>query len=130
MLGAAACFFVAFLTLPFLALRPAKFALAFRCAKGLICDVVAANMILASEACLSCLGASAQRLISALNSCNFSFAVLIGPINHIKHLLSKERLPFTVAYLASLGLTLYFSVGVRVSYHSYLSGFRPYLSFV
>ncbi len=29
-LGAAACFFVAFITLPFLALRPAKFALAFR----------------------------------------------------------------------------------------------------
>ena len=29
-MGAAVCFFVAFLTLPFLALRPAKFALAFR----------------------------------------------------------------------------------------------------
>jgi hypothetical protein len=32
LLGAAVCFFVAFLTLPLLALRPAKFALAFRCA--------------------------------------------------------------------------------------------------
>ena len=32
LLGAAVCFFVAFLTLPMLALRPAKFALAFRCA--------------------------------------------------------------------------------------------------
>lgn len=40
------------------------------------------------------------------------FSVLIGPINHIKHLVSKERLPFSVAYLASLGLTLYFSLGV------------------
>ncbi|EGO28546.1 hypothetical protein SERLADRAFT_380351 [Serpula lacrymans var. lacrymans S7.9] len=30
LLGAAVCFFVAFLTLPLLALRPAKFALAFR----------------------------------------------------------------------------------------------------
>jgi hypothetical protein len=30
LLGAAACFFVAFLTLPMLALRPGKFALAFR----------------------------------------------------------------------------------------------------
>ena len=30
LLGAAACFFVAFLTLPLLAIRPAKFALAFR----------------------------------------------------------------------------------------------------
>ena len=28
---------------------------------------------------------------------------------------SKERLPFSVAYLASLGLTLYFSLGVGTS---------------
>ena len=41
------------------------------------------------------------------------FSVLIGPINHIKHLFSKERLPFTAAYFASLGLTLYFAVGVK-----------------
>jgi len=33
LIGAAVCFFVAFLTLPLLALRPAKFALAFRCVK-------------------------------------------------------------------------------------------------
>jgi hypothetical protein len=41
------------------------------------------------------------------------FAVLAGPINHLKHLMSPERLPFTVAYLGSLSLTIYFSVGVR-----------------
>lgn len=41
-----------------------------------------------------------------------SFSVLIGPINHIKHLVSKERLPFSFAYLSSLGLTLYFALGV------------------
>ncbi|KAI0270639.1 SFT2-domain-containing protein [Gloeopeniophorella convolvens] len=45
----------------------------------------------------------------------FGFAVLIGPLNHIKHLISKERLPFSVAYLGSLGLTLYFALGP----HSY-----------
>lgn len=43
----------------------------------------------------------------------FRFSVLIGPINHLKHLLSKERLPFTCAYVTSLGLTLYFALGVR-----------------
>jgi hypothetical protein len=43
----------------------------------------------------------------------FGFSVLIGPLNHIKHLISKERLLFTVVYFTSLGLTLYFSVGVR-----------------
>ncbi|KAI0742694.1 ER-to-golgi vesicle protein transport Sft2 [Daedaleopsis nitida] len=43
----------------------------------------------------------------------FGFSVLIGPINHLKHLISKERLPFSIAYLASLGLTLYFSLGAQ-----------------
>ena len=41
-----------------------------------------------------------------------SFSVLIGPINHIKHLVSRERIPFSIAYFSSLGLTLYFSLGV------------------
>ncbi|KAI0830135.1 SFT2-domain-containing protein [Trametes gibbosa] len=83
LIGAAVCFFVAFLTLPWIALRPAKFALAFSLGSLLVM---------------------------------FGFAVLIGPLNHIKHLLSKERLPFSAAYLVSLGLTLYFSLGA----HSYL----------
>ncbi|KAK0201020.1 Got1/Sft2-like family-domain-containing protein [Desarmillaria ectypa] len=46
----------------------------------------------------------------------FGFSVLIGPINHIKHLVSKERLPFTIVYFGSLGATLYFSLGL----HSFL----------
>jgi Got1/Sft2-like family protein len=33
----------------------------------------------------------------------------------MRHLISKERLPFSVAYLFSLGLTLYFALGVRNS---------------
>jgi hypothetical protein len=45
-----------------------------------------------------------------------SFAILIGPMNHIKHLITKERLPFSAAYFSSLGLTLYFSVGVSICY--------------
>jgi len=39
--------------------------------------------------------------------------VLIGPVNQAKHLISKERLPFTLAYFSSLGLTLYFSLGAQ-----------------
>ncbi|KAG8762689.1 protein transport protein sft2 [Ceratobasidium sp. 428] len=78
LLGAAACFFVAFLTLPMLVLRPGKFALAFTLGSILVM---------------------------------FGFCVLIGPMNQIKHLMSKERLPFTAAYFGSLALTLYFSVG-------------------
>ncbi|KAF9491119.1 SFT2-domain-containing protein [Pleurotus eryngii] len=88
LLGGAACFFVAFITLPLLALRPAKFALAF----------------------------SLGSLLFMLG-----FSVLVGPINHIKHLISKERLPFTAVYFGSLGLTLYFSLG-RGSYLGSLLG--------
>lgn len=83
LLGAGVCFFVAFLTLPLLAVRPHKFALAFSLGSLLVM---------------------------------FGFSVLIGPINHLKHLVSKERLPFSLAYLASLGATLYFSLGA----HSYI----------
>jgi hypothetical protein len=43
----------------------------------------------------------------------YSFALLQGPIAHIKHILSPERLPFSAAYFGSLGLTLFFAVGVR-----------------
>ncbi|KAI5828645.1 Got1/Sft2-like family-domain-containing protein [Schizophyllum commune] len=83
LLGAAVCFFVSFMTLPLLAVRPAKFALAFSLGSVLVM---------------------------------FGFSVLIGPINHIKHLISAERLPFSLVYLGSLGLTLYFSLGA----HSYI----------
>jgi Got1/Sft2-like family len=41
-----------------------------------------------------------------------SFAVLQGPWAYIKHLVSGPRIPFTTAYFGSLGLTLYFSIGV------------------
>jgi hypothetical protein len=88
-------------------------------------------------------------LISLLS---FRFSVLMGPIGqsflncypswdvpeltkknllstpdtaHIKHLISPERLPFTAAYFGSLGLTLYFAVGVRGSLFSYPSPLRP-----
>ncbi|RIA79905.1 Got1/Sft2-like family-domain-containing protein [Glomus cerebriforme] len=42
-----------------------------------------------------------------------SFALLHGPLAHIKHILSRERLPFTVAYLGSMIATLYFAIGLR-----------------
>ncbi|RDB19678.1 Protein transport protein SFT2 [Hypsizygus marmoreus] len=80
LIGAAVCFFVSFLTLPLLAVRPTKFALSFSLGSLLVM---------------------------------FGFSVLIGPINHIKHLISTERLPFSAIYFSSLGLTLYFSLGAR-----------------
>src|SRR5271169_1389066 len=43
-----------------------------------------------------------------------SFAALQGPMAYIKHLVSPTRLPFTAGYFGSLGLTLYFAIGVDI----------------
>jgi hypothetical protein len=43
----------------------------------------------------------------------FGFTILSGPVAHLKHIMSKERLPFSVAYFSSLGLTIYFSLGPK-----------------
>ncbi|KAI9636962.1 Got1/Sft2-like family-domain-containing protein [Dioszegia hungarica] len=79
-LGGMACFGIAFLFLPLLAVKPRKFALAFT------------------------LGSLLFML---------GFAILHGPWNHLKHILSAERLPFSLAYFGSLALTLFFAVGIR-----------------
>jgi len=42
-----------------------------------------------------------------------SFSFLWGPYNHLVHLLSRERLPFTSIYVSSLILTLYFAMGLQ-----------------
>ncbi|WVQ81385.1 hypothetical protein IAT38_003509 [Cryptococcus sp. DSM 104549] len=78
--GGIACFGIAFLFLPILAIKPRKFALAFT------------------------LGSLLFML---------GFAILHGPWNHLKHILSPERLPFSLSYFGSLFLTLFFAIGVR-----------------
>lgn len=42
-----------------------------------------------------------------------SFALLWGPVNHLKHLLSPSRLPFTASYFGTMFGTLYFSLSVQ-----------------
>ncbi|KAK0524373.1 protein transport protein sft2 [Tilletia horrida] len=41
------------------------------------------------------------------------FSLLTGPIAHLKHIFSPARLPFSIAYISSLALTLYFALGPR-----------------
>ena len=41
-----------------------------------------------------------------------SFAAMMGPLAYVQHLASGPRLPFTAAYFGSIGLTLYFAIGV------------------
>lgn len=43
-----------------------------------------------------------------------SWAVLMGPWSYARHLVSGPRLPFTAAYFGSIGLTLYFAIGVSL----------------
>ncbi|KAH9477079.1 Protein transport protein sft2 [Psilocybe cubensis] len=97
LIGAGICFFVAFLTLPVLPLRRV---LTLLSAYHLL------NVI--SRPSKFALAFSLGSLLVM-----FGFSVLIGPVNHIKHLMSKERLPFSLVYFSSLGLTLYFSLGPR-----------------
>jgi len=42
-----------------------------------------------------------------------SFSFLYGPYNHLVHLFSKERLPFTLVYFSTLTATLYFAMGLQ-----------------
>ncbi|EON61487.1 hypothetical protein W97_00702 [Coniosporium apollinis CBS 100218] len=42
-----------------------------------------------------------------------AWAVMMGPMQYVQHLLSGPRLPFTAAYFGSIALTLYFSLGLQ-----------------
>ncbi|XP_003387372.1 PREDICTED: protein transport protein SFT2-like [Amphimedon queenslandica] len=42
-----------------------------------------------------------------------SFSFLWGPWSHLKHLLSRDRLPFTAVYVGTIIATLYFALGVH-----------------
>ncbi|CAK3994872.1 transport SFT2 [Lecanosticta acicola] len=50
-----------------------------------------------------------------------SWAVMMGPLTYVRHLISQERLPFTATYFGSIALTLYFAVGLRSTILTLLS---------
>ncbi|KAI0241622.1 Protein transport protein SFT2 [Lamellibrachia satsuma] len=43
----------------------------------------------------------------------FSFSLLWGPSNHLKHLFSGQRIMFTTAYFGTMFATLYFALWVK-----------------
>ncbi|KAK0737661.1 Got1/Sft2-like family-domain-containing protein [Apiosordaria backusii] len=51
-----------------------------------------------------------------------SFAAVMGPWAYVQHLISTPRLPFTAAYFGSLGLTIYFSIGLQSTILTIFSG--------
>lgn len=58
------------------------------------------------------------------------FAILSGPVAHLRHILSAARLPFSVAYFGSLGLTLYFALGPRTTLPTLLAGVAQVVALV
>ncbi|KAK9324443.1 Got1/Sft2-like family-domain-containing protein [Lipomyces orientalis] len=50
-----------------------------------------------------------------------SFGCLQGPMNYAMHLISLNRLPFTIAYFGSIVLTLVFSLGLRNAFLTILA---------
>ena len=44
-----------------------------------------------------------------------SFSFMWGPVSHFKHMINKERLPFTAVYIGTLSLTLYFAMGLQAT---------------
>ncbi|KAG2232717.1 hypothetical protein INT48_000074 [Thamnidium elegans] len=40
-----------------------------------------------------------------------SVALLRGPLSHLQHMMTKERIPFTVSYVGSMAMTLYAAIG-------------------
>lgn len=54
----------------------------------------------------------------------------MGPWAYVQHLLSTPRLPFTAAYFGSIGMTLYFAIGVSQPYLVPLGLDLPKMGFV
>ncbi|ODQ81798.1 hypothetical protein BABINDRAFT_31849 [Babjeviella inositovora NRRL Y-12698] len=59
-----------------------------------------------------------------------SFGALQGPVNYIQHLISKDRLPFTVIFFGSVISTIYFAVVVKSSILTLLSGIMEVLAVI
>lgn len=57
-----------------------------------------------------------------------SFGVLQGPVSYVKHLSSKERLPFTAVFVTSQVLTIYCAVVLKSTILSLIMGIVEILS--
>ncbi|KAF2145548.1 uncharacterized protein K452DRAFT_283902 [Aplosporella prunicola CBS 121167] len=50
-----------------------------------------------------------------------SWAVMMGPMQYVQHLLSGPRLPFTAAYFGTIALTLFFAIGLHSTFLTLVS---------
>ena len=83
----------------------------------MLCLVLGLFCFLLSSLYLPVLVLKARKfaLLYSLGSLFFimSFAALWGPVNHMKHLLSGDRLLFTVVYFLTIFATIYFAMWRR-----------------
>ncbi|KAK2737177.1 protein transport protein sft2 [Myotisia sp. PD_48] len=59
-----------------------------------------------------------------------SWAVLMGVVPYFKHLTSGPRLPFTLIYFSTIGLTLYFAVGLHSTILTLISSIFQLLALI
>lgn len=45
---------------------------------------------------------------------HYSFSMLWGPVNHLKHLINVDRLPFSITYIITLIGTIFYSIWVNI----------------
>ncbi|XP_064642731.1 uncharacterized protein LOC135497017 [Lineus longissimus] len=71
-------------------------------------------------------------LLYSLGSLFFisSFALLWGPMNHLKHLVSGDRLPFTTVYFGTMFGTLYFALWAKSTVFTIIFAVAQILSLV
>ncbi|KAF2214965.1 hypothetical protein CERZMDRAFT_36287 [Cercospora zeae-maydis SCOH1-5] len=116
-LAAIALFVVCFTLLPILSLRPRKFAILY--VPRFLCCTRHGNHFPPCAAALQTLAPCSfpsegvRRWTMASLLFLGSWAVMMGPVVYVRHLVSQERLPFTATYFGSIALTLYFAVGLR-----------------
>lgn len=108
--GAAACFAVSFfIGLPMLAIKPRKFAVSFSLGSVRPLPFLPSRswsrflrLKETDDGCSRCCDVQVLFMVG--------FAVLQGPVAHLKHIFTPDRLPFTLAYFGSLILTLFFAL--------------------
>lgn len=110
------CFFLSFfIGLPLLAVKPRKFAVRSRSftLRRVIQLIRVPRFHSLWAACVPNVQLSHNRVLRMMQILFMAgFALLQGPVAHLKHILTAERIPFTIAYFGSLALTLFFALVV------------------
>ncbi|KAJ5939502.1 hypothetical protein N7466_002636 [Penicillium verhagenii] len=107
-LGAAVCFMICFFLFPVLTLKPRKFAVFLRSQPH-----PPFHMLFSSSTGFDPATQTPNYHDPGHERAGGLGPFLMGPWSYARHLVSGPRLPFTAAYFGSIGLTLYFAIGLQ-----------------